>query len=148
MDKLSILLDKDNAVFAPREMIRGTVRWDLDGNPARLDLSLFWYTAGKGSRDVGVVETQQIDSPGSSGSKDFSFSLPEGPYSFSGKLISLIWAIELTRPGGTEIERREFTLSPTGREIILNSTRGSMSPMGPIGPITGLQDSIVRGRGR
>jgi hypothetical protein len=119
MDKLSLALQDDKAAFTPRETLRGTARWNLDADPRHLELSLFWYTAGKGTRDVGVVEMRRFDEPGASGSKDFSFTLPEEPYSFSGKLISLIWAIELTSSPGSETIRREITLSPTGREIVL-----------------------------
>ncbi len=119
MDKPSIVLNEDKAAFAPRETIHGTVRWSLDAGVRRLELSLFWYTAGKGTRDVGVIDTRQFDEPGAAGWKDFSFTLPGGPYSFSGKLISLIWALELTWAPGSETVRREIGLSPTGHEIVL-----------------------------
>ena len=119
MEKLSIILEQDKTTFVPRETVRGTVRWNLDAGIRHLELSLFWYTAGKGTRDVGVIETYRLDEPGASGSKDFSFTLPEGPYSFSGKLISLIWALELTGSPGSETIRREITVSPSRREIVL-----------------------------
>lgn len=121
MEKLKILVHGDKAAFAPRETIRGAVEWNLDANPRRLDLSLFWYTSGKGTRDVGMVHSTQFDNPGASGSKEFSFTLPEGPFSFSGRLISLIWAIELTCSPGSETTRREIIVSPTGKEILLGS---------------------------
>ncbi len=119
MDKLSLALHDDKAAFAPRATVRGTAHWNLDANPRHLELSLFWYTTGKGTRDVGVIETYRLDEPGASGSKDFSFTLPEGPYSFSGKLISLIWALELTGSPGSETIRREITVSPSRGEIVL-----------------------------
>jgi hypothetical protein len=119
MDKLGIVLNNDQTAFAPRATVEGTVQWNLDGNPQCLELSLFWYTSGKGTRDVGMVETRRFDEPGACGSKDFSFTLPAGPYSFSGKLISLIWALELTCSPGSETIRREITVSPSGQEIIL-----------------------------
>jgi hypothetical protein len=121
MEKLSMVLDSDKTTFAPRETIRGTVRWSLDPGIRRLELSLFWYTAGKGTRDVGVIETRPFDEPGAVGGKDFSFTLPDGPYSFSGKLISLIWALELTCSPGSDTVRREITVSPTGQEIMLDA---------------------------
>ena len=108
-------------MFAPRETIRGVIEWNRDTDPRRLDLSLFWYTAGKGTRDIGMVHNVWFDNPGAHGSKDFSFTLPEGPYSFSGKLISVIWAIELTCSPGSETTRREIILSPSGKEILLGS---------------------------
>ena len=49
------------------------------------------------------------------------FVLPPAPYSFSGKLISLIWAVEVVAEGIKEASRLEFTLSPDGREITLSS---------------------------
>ena len=120
MDTLSIALHEDKTAFAPRQTVQGTIQWSLQRNPEHLEFSLFWYTSGKGTRDVGVVETAKFDNPGSCGSKDFAFPLPEGPYSFSGKLISLIWAVEVTCKPGSETARREITLSPTGREIVLS----------------------------
>ena len=123
MDRLSIVLNEDKTTFTPGETIHGTLQWNLNANPRHLELSLFWYTAGKGTRDVGMAETLRFDEPGAYGSKDFSFPLPDGPYSFSGKLISLLWAMELTVFPGSETVRREITLSPTGREIILGECR-------------------------
>jgi hypothetical protein len=119
MDKLSIVLNEDRTAFAPRATVDGTVQWNLDRNPQSLELSLFWYTSGKGTRDVGVVGAQRFDEPGAYGSKDFSFALPAGPYSFSGQLISLIWALELTCCPGSETIRREITVSPSRQEIVL-----------------------------
>ncbi len=128
MDTLNIALHDDKTAFAPGQTVEGTIRWSLQTNPEHLEFSLFWYTAGKGTRDVGVVETARFDNPGACGSKEFAFPLPDGPYSFSGKLISLIWAVELTCRPGSETARREITLSPTGREIILSevSKQGSV----------------------
>jgi len=119
MDKLSIYFRADKTAFAPREAVHGAIQWSLETNPRALELSLFWYTAGKGTRDVGVVETLTFHHPGSCGSKDFAFTLPDGPYSFSGKLISVIWALELTCSEGNETVRQEITVSPTRREIVL-----------------------------
>jgi len=123
MDKLSIKLHDDKTVFAPRDTVQGVIEWNLDSNPRRLDLSLFWYTAGRGTRDVGMVHQMPLESPGMHGSKEFSFSLPDGPLSVSGKLVSVIWAIELTCSPGSETTRRVITLSVTGKEVVLGSVR-------------------------
>jgi len=121
MDRLQIHLCDDKTSFLPCETVKGTILWNLDTNPRFLELSLFWYTAGKGTRDVGVVDSRKFDEPGASGQKEFAFDLLDGPYSFSGKLISLIWAIELTCSPGGESVRREFVLSPTGHEVLLDA---------------------------
>jgi hypothetical protein len=121
MDRLDIALQDQKTAFAPRQTIHGRAEWNLGTRPRHLELSLLWYTAGKGTRDVGVIETKRFDAPGASGAQDFSFALPDGPYSFSGKLISLIWALELTSSSGSESVRQEITVSPTGREILLSA---------------------------
>ena len=121
MGQVSIELTDDKEAFAPGERLTGQVRWSLESNPNSLELSLFWYTTGKGTRDVGVIDTLDIDNPGSLGSKDFAFDLPQGPYSFSGRLISLVWALEVTEPDSGETTRREIVLSPTGHEVVLGS---------------------------
>jgi len=124
MGKLNIELNDSRNVFAPGGQVEGRIEWSLDANPTTLTLSLLWYTSGKGTRDVGVLCTNRIDSPGALGSDKFSFTLPPGPYSFSGKLISLIWALELTSTPGSETVREEIVVSPTGREILLTSVAG------------------------
>jgi hypothetical protein len=119
MGRLTIETAAGETRFMPASRVSGSVSWELESEPERIDLRLFWYTAGKGDRDVGIVESIAFPHPGPSGSRSFSFELPEGPYSFSGKLISLIWALELTaRPSGAT-ERLEITVSPTGKEILL-----------------------------
>ena len=124
MHKLSIELNDGKGAFAPGERLEGRIEWSGDADPKALELSLLWYTSGKGTRDAGVVHSKRIDHPGSSGSDSFSFTLPSGPYSFSGKLISLIWALELTCTPGNETVREEIVVSPTDHEILLTSLTG------------------------
>ncbi len=120
MEKLSIHLQNGQTVFAPRVPVQGTVQWNLESPPKFLELSLFWYTEGKGTQDVGVVDTIKIEGPGLLGSKDFQFVLFDGPCSFSGRLISLIWAIELSCPDLDETVRQEIVISHIGKEIVLS----------------------------
>jgi hypothetical protein len=125
MDQLDITLRQDKTDFAPHEVVEGAIRWSLPDRPHRIDVSLLWYTSGRGTQDVGVVETLAIDDPNSVGSKDFAFTLPEGPYSFSGKLITLTWAIEATWTPGNNSVRQQIVVSPTRREIVLNGLSSS-----------------------
>jgi hypothetical protein len=136
MGEVSIELDGGKEAFAPGEQVEGRIEWTLDANPRALELSLLWYTSGKGTRDIQVLHAHKFESPGAFGSDKFSFTLPPGPYSFSGKLISLIWALELTCTPGDDTVRKEIVVSPTRKEIILS---GPMSPIGPIGPISPMQ---------
>jgi hypothetical protein len=119
MSELTITLDQDSHGFTPGEVVSGRVQWAADREPTDVELRLFWYTSGKGTSDIGVVEAISFDRPQRSDTRMFRFTLPHEPYSFSGKLISLIWAIELIVGPNAEAERFEFVMSPTRSEILL-----------------------------
>ena len=106
--------------FRPGEEISGAVGWQLTQPPKSVEVRLFWYTRGKGTEDVSVVDTVRFDNPKQEEARPFSFTAPAGPYSFSGKLISLIWALELVTEPGNESARLDLTISPTGKEVVLN----------------------------
>lgn len=59
-----------------------------------------WFTQGKGNRDKEaiqqyVIDVQQIE-PGMPISQKFAADLPPMPYSFSGELINIVWAVQVT----------------------------------------------------
>ncbi len=105
--------------FRPGEEIIGTVSWLLDESPEAIELRLFWYTQGKGTQDISLIESIRFDHPAQQERRPFRIRLPEAPYSFSGKLISLVWALELVELPSKDVERLDITLSPTGAEIVL-----------------------------
>ncbi len=114
--------------FAPGEEISGEAAWQFIEPIEVIELRLFWYTAGKGTTDVQVVEVQRFESPGAHQRRAFRFKLPEGPCSFSGKLISLSWALELVALPSGQSQRLEFALSPCGREINLVALELAVQP--------------------
>ena len=121
MSTLQIRMQDDRTRFLPGEDVVGTVSWELDRPADRLELRLFWYTQGKGTQDVAIVETVAFENPGAQEQHAFRLKLPEGPYSFSGKLISLIWALELVAKPSKEMARQEIVVSPTGVEVLLQN---------------------------
>jgi len=121
MDLIQIQLDGKRGAFAPGESVSGTVSWQLDAPADSVEVRLFWYTRGKGTEDVGVINRFAFEQPQAEEGRPFQFVLPEEPYSFSGRLVSLIWALELVVEPGSQTTRVEFTLSPTGEEILLHA---------------------------
>lgn len=113
---MTLQLNETN--FRPGETIKGDVNWQLDKTPKSLEVRLFWYTQGKGTEDLRIIETKKIE-PKQNGFAGFKFILPKGPYSFSGKLISLIWEIEFVTNPTDDCARESIILSPTGNEILL-----------------------------
>ena len=93
--------------------------WQVDDPPQSAELRLFWYTSGKGTQDVGNVETVVFQTPQTHDDRTFSLTLPREPYSFSGKLISIVWALELIVEPGANVERQEFVMSASGAEVVL-----------------------------
>jgi hypothetical protein len=105
--------------FSPGETLTGRASWTADPVPSSAELRLFWYTRGKGTQDVGVVESVPLASPQVSDRRDFRFVLPHEPYSCSGSLVSIVWALELIIEPGTRASRVEFIMAPSGAEVVL-----------------------------
>lgn len=103
--------------FRPGDEVAGRTWWQLGKQPDEAVARLFWFTQGKGTQDVVMVQEEIFPAPGEQDQRKFSFRLPEGPFSFSGRLISLVWAVEVL--AGEESGRVEFTVSPTGDELRL-----------------------------
>jgi len=109
--------------FKPGETIQGQVVWVLEKNPKQVFLRLFWYTKGKGTEDIEVIDEITFDSPLQQEHRPFEISLPQSPYSFSGQLVSLIWALELVTDSPDEAIQKEIVLSPYGHEIDLSKQK-------------------------
>ena len=118
MSDLRIELADDRRAFKPGESLAGRVSWTVDGVTSA-ELRLFWFTRGKGTEDVGLVDTAAFPNPQTTDRRTFQFALPDAPYSFSGKLISIVWAIELILEPGPSVERREIVMSPSGQEVVV-----------------------------
>lgn len=107
--------------FAPEEEVEGTVSWHFDRPAKSVELRLLWYTEGKGDQDSQIAATVPFASPGENEVRPFRVRLPAGPFSFSGQLISLVWALEAVAEPGDRAERLPITVSPARREIVLGS---------------------------
>ena len=114
---ISVALERE--ALLPGETLRGRVEWRLDDQPEALEIRLTWFTEGRGDRDVGVARTLRIESLGSSGTREFSLEAPTGPYSCSGRLISVRWVVEATLEPSRETDRQDWLLGPFGREVLL-----------------------------
>jgi hypothetical protein len=121
MSQLHIELNQERAAFEPGEELTGKVRWQFDQAPRKLELRLFWFTRGQGTEDAGVLETVRFDSPKPEEFRPFRLRLPSGPYSFSGKLFSVAWALELLATPAKEVARVEFVMGPGGQQVQLET---------------------------
>ncbi len=118
MNDWEIKLTRQDGSYIPGETIEGVFRWKCDPVPRNLAIRLFWYTTGRGTQDTWLDQEEVITLPDGEGERRFSFVAPEGPSSFSGKLVSIVWAIEGLDPAKDEAVRRVIFISPVGKEIL------------------------------
>jgi hypothetical protein len=132
MNTLKIATRDNQLSFRAGEEIVGAVAWQLDKAPQSVELRLFWFTRGKGTSDVKVVQTVRFDTPTLEEARPFQLAAPAEPHSFSGRLISLIWVLELVIEPDTQSDRLEIVISPTAEEIVLHKAdrRPEVTPAG------------------
>jgi len=99
-------------------MIQGRVLWDRrELQPEMVEVRLFWHTAGAGGKDQGAPIQEQFPVGAGLGELAFSMMAPNGPYSFSGKLLSIVWTIEVVV--ATQSVREMLVIGPGGREVVV-----------------------------
>lgn len=100
--------------FVPGETVTGELVWM---SPGAVEIRLFWFTEGRGTQDVGVVARKEFSAGEIKGG--FSFTLPAMPYSFSGQLVAVKWALELVDEDEESLVQQKIIVSPTAEEVIL-----------------------------
>ncbi|MBK1856220.1 hypothetical protein JO972_14720 [Verrucomicrobiaceae bacterium 5K15] len=116
---ITIEVDYQNTQFTPGDTISGKLRWQAPRGENKIALRLFWFTSGRGTQEVEVID--ELSWSTSQGSANFSFPLPHEPYSFAGSLIELTWALDAVfLPSEEASERFEFDLTPDGQKISLS----------------------------
>ncbi len=106
------------AHFGPGEEIGGQVSWRGARAPKSVELRLFWHTKGRGDRDTATIWEKNFEAPLAEERRDFTLAAPLGPPSFSGKLVSLLWSMELVIDGkGVRVE--DIVIAPNGIEMEL-----------------------------
>jgi hypothetical protein len=91
------LADRIDSVPAGGELRGTVVIHHVDESVRGVDLSLRWRTSGEGNIDKGTDNTQRLAMPriGPNGSArlPFSFTVPLGPVSYAGQIISVGWFV-------------------------------------------------------
>lgn len=121
MPTLTLTTTNQATEFAPGQSIEGSVGWQLESPPRDAFLRFFWYTQGRGTQDVNVVQEIEFPNPPASFEQPFQFTAPDQPYTFSGALITLQWAMELVLNKGKDVQRLDIVLSPWTEKLALTS---------------------------
>lgn len=120
MSSMNLELADGRTKYRPGEMLEGVAFWELPETPRSMEVRLYWRTQGKGTVDLEVVRSVKFQDPKSADRRPFVIELPPGPYSVSGKLISILWGLELVAEPKGDADNVEITISPTGEEVRLD----------------------------
>ncbi len=115
---LTVELFDGVSTFRPGDRVDGLVSWEFGEKPKWVEVRLYWRTAGKGDEDAVIVEVMKIDEPEAMDAKAFSFVAPDGPFSYRGQLIEIMWGIEAVAYGIKETANADMTLSSTGNAVV------------------------------
>lgn len=100
----SIQTSDNRTHFLPGQAVSGHATWHLERPDDTVEIRLIRFMTGKGNPDRVVVDQQRLSASSERGT--FQFTLPQdGPYSFSGQIISLVWALELAIQPSTEAQQ-------------------------------------------
>ena len=120
MNKIQIILESESNNFLPYEEIPFLINWDLqDLKENKVEVHLFWYTKGCGIEDLEIIETKHFNIAAEKGQKKLMFNAPQYPYSFSGKYVSVIWAIEAVFEKSKISSMVTFDITPFRKKIVL-----------------------------
>ncbi|HVT07500.1 MAG TPA: hypothetical protein VHO67_08580 [Polyangia bacterium] len=122
--QIELVLDDATAAFEPGAPVSGTASWRAERPPRSIEVRLFWYTRGEGQRDLAVVDVVVLAAPQAIDRRPFSLLLPAAPPSFRGRLLELVWAVEVVALPREEAAIREITVGPAGRAIDLTGNAG------------------------
>ncbi|MCA9075446.1 MAG: hypothetical protein KDA93_10455 [Planctomycetaceae bacterium] len=129
MNILQIDIAGGQTSFEPGDEIDLTLSWELEQAPESIELRLVWSTSGKGTTDLEIVQTVPFEFPSPRETRRTSITLPASPYSFSGKLITLQWALELIAFPAEESTRQEIVMAPAGTEVRLKTIETASSAL-------------------
>ena len=121
MDKIEVRFDCRPEEVRPGANVSVTVSWqvsELSRKQKKVEVFLCWETSGRGTTDKETVESIEVEvAERLYGSEKVEFTMPVGPRSFEGRLISLQW--ELQAWLGDLSDKVHFVLSEDGNVVNL-----------------------------
>ena len=100
--EIRITLDSDSAEYQPGELLAGG--FVLEGTQMRqvrsAELSVLWYTAGKGDEDMAVHHFERFVDDAAApmdlrAAHQFSTVLPSSPLSYDGVILKVCWCVRV-----------------------------------------------------
>ena len=130
---------EDRTAFRPGEPLSVGLAWDPARVDGGLEFELLWRTEGRGSTDRGCAY-RRIWSPDHHGDAAelaagvclIDLTLPDGPWTYRGHLISVVWAFTLRDAAGDDklavpIELHPDAWPPTPTRFACRNSKASPS---------------------
>jgi hypothetical protein len=99
---ITIRLDNNGDVYLPGQTLAGEYRIDsvLREEIRAVEVSVLWYSEGKGEEDMAVHEFWRRDAEGGEPidprrPQRFSTTLPGSPLSYSGQIVKICWCVRV-----------------------------------------------------
>lgn len=98
---VNIQLDKSPAQFEPGELLSFEFRLSPTpaGEPTALEVSILWYTEGKGDEEISVHFFDRVTSDAGSlrigQVHRYSVALPNTPLSYDGVIVKIRWCVRV-----------------------------------------------------
>lgn len=117
---VTVRLDDNGRVYHPGESLEGEylLRSVASGDVKAIEVSVLWYSEGKGDEDLAVHEFSRLDVEGGDWIDPhrpgrFSTKLPNSPLSYEGMIVKLRWCVRVRvflERGKELLGEREFRL--------------------------------------
>jgi hypothetical protein len=109
---VTIRFDGNGRIYRPGETLAGEYAFDnLPDSPAKsLEVSVAWFTEGKGEEDLAVHEfwrtnLEESDAATLLPPQRFSTTLPNSPLTYDGRIVKIRWCVRVRAffHGGKEV---------------------------------------------
>ncbi|MDP7267927.1 MAG: hypothetical protein QF408_07105 [Pirellulales bacterium] len=148
--KTSIRLIGDDHSYQPGEMLSGEffVQIDEPQDIRAVEVSVLWFTEGKGDEDMAVHYFERISNENGQfvdmrKSQQFATELPESPLSYDGVIVKIHWCVRIRvflSRGRDFVTEQVFRLGnvPRGRAVVegadLDSEPEALEQSAPASP--------------
>jgi hypothetical protein len=98
---VKIELDKSPALYEPGEMLSFEFRVGATpaGDPSAIEVSILWYTEGKGDEEISVHFFDRVandtGSKRAAQSHRYNVALPNTPLSYDGVIVKIRWCVRV-----------------------------------------------------
>ena len=106
-DSVRVKLDRNPPAYAAGQELTATVTLpeDAEREVSAAELSIVWYTTGKGDEDLHVHVFERWAPKADPGDRELSTRLPMSPLSYAGVIVKVCWCVRvrLFLDGGRQV---------------------------------------------